>query len=168
MGFSHTHLSGTGVGDMLDVLLMPGTGPVKTIPGGRENPGEGYRSRFSHADEGATPGYYSVLLRDYDVRAELSATERAGIHKYTFPKSDTSHFILDFTHLYGIAPGGVRWSELKIVNADTIVGGRAVNRWAPGREIYFAMKFPSPFFWLRSFRTRKNWIGRFGKRRGIR
>ena len=145
MGFSHTHLSGTGVGDMLDVLLMPGTGPVKTIPGGRENPGEGYRSRFSHADEVATQGYYSVLLRDYDVRAELSATERAGIHKYTFPKSDTSHFILDFTHLYGIAPGGVRWSELEIVNADTIVGGRAVNRWAPGREIYFAMKFSKPF-----------------------
>ncbi|HET6178038.1 MAG TPA: GH92 family glycosyl hydrolase [Candidatus Sulfotelmatobacter sp.] len=145
MGFSHTHLSGTGASDMLDVLLMPGTGPAKTIPGGRENPGEGYRSRFSHSDEVATPGYYSVLLRDYDIRAELSTTERAGIHKYTFPKSDTSHFILDFTHLYGIAPGGVKWSELKVVNGDTILGGRAVNRWAPGREIYFAMKFSKPF-----------------------
>ncbi len=145
MGFSHTHLSGTGASDMLDVLLMPGTGPAKTIPGARENPGEGYRSRFSHSDEVATPGYYSVLLRDYGVRAELSATERAGIHKYTFPKSATSHFILDLTHLYGLAPGGVEWSELKIVNGDTIVGGRAVNRWAPGREIYFAMKFSKPF-----------------------
>jgi putative alpha-1,2-mannosidase len=64
MGFSHTHLSGTGIGDLLDVLLMPGTGEPKIDPGPRENPESGYRSRFSHADEVATPGYYSVLLRD--------------------------------------------------------------------------------------------------------
>ncbi len=76
MGFSHTHLSGTGIGDMLDVLLMPCTGTVKTIPGSRENPDAGYRSRFSHGDEVAVPGYYSVLLRDYRIRAELSATAR--------------------------------------------------------------------------------------------
>src|SRR5437899_9737055 len=101
MGFSHTHLSGTGVGDMLDVLLMPGTGPVKLTPGAREKPEEGYRSRFDHADEIAEPGYYSVILHDYDIRAELSATERAGIHKYTFPQNADSHFILDLTHVYG-------------------------------------------------------------------
>ena len=93
MGFSHTHLSGTGVGDMLDFLLMPGTGPGKIVPGTRDHPEQGYRSRFRHADEIAEPGYYSVILRDYDIRAELSATERAGIHKYTFPHSDDSHFI---------------------------------------------------------------------------
>jgi predicted alpha-1,2-mannosidase len=145
MGFSHTHLSGTGVGDMLDVLLMPGTGPAKTIAGARQNPGEGYRSRFSHADEIATPGYYSVLLRDYGIRAELSATERAGIHKYTFPKSNSSHFILDLTHLYGKDPDGVISSELKIVGGDTVVGARTVKRWADGRQIYFAMKFSKPF-----------------------
>ncbi|HTZ83682.1 MAG TPA: hypothetical protein VMB66_10845, partial [Candidatus Acidoferrales bacterium] len=63
MGFSHTHLSGTGASDMLDFLLMPGTGPAKTMPGSRQNPGEGYRSRFSHEEEIAEPGYYSVILR---------------------------------------------------------------------------------------------------------
>ena len=69
MGFSHTHLSGTGAADLLDFLLMPGTGPAKTVPGSRENPQEGYRSRFSHDDEVAVPGYYSVLLQDYGIHA---------------------------------------------------------------------------------------------------
>ncbi len=143
MGFSHTHLSGTGVGDMLDVLLMPGTGPAKITPGTRENPGDGYRSRFSHQDEITEPGYYSVILQDYNIRAELSATERTGIHKYTFPKSDSSHFILDLVHACG--KPSILWSELKFVNNHTIVGGRSVNGWAAGRQIYFAMKFSKPF-----------------------
>jgi len=145
MGFSHTHLSGTGVGDMLDVLLMPGTGPVKLTPGTREKPEEGYRSRFDHADEIAEPGYYSVILRDYDIRAELSATERAGIHKYTFPQNADSHFILDLTHVYGDSSDTVVWSQLKVLNKDTILGGRSTAGWAPGRQIYFAMKFSKPF-----------------------
>ena len=143
MGFSHTHLSGTGASDMLDFLLMPGTGPAKTTPGSRQNPGEGYRSRFSHDEELAEPGYYSVMLRDYGIRAELSATERAGIHRYTFPKSDSSHFILDLVHAFGNAP--VLSANLKIAASDTITGGRKVKGWAPGREIYFAMQFSKPF-----------------------
>ncbi len=143
MGFSHTHLSGTGNSDMLDFLLMPGIGPAKIFPGLRQNPGEGYRSRFSHEEEVAEPGYYSVLLRDYSIRAELSATERAGIHRYTFPKSDSSHFILDLVHAWSNYP--ILWANLKIVGNDTIVGGRSVKGWAPGREIYFAMRFSRPF-----------------------
>lgn len=143
MGFSHTHLSGTGASDMLDFLLMPGTGATKLNPGARQNPGEGYRSRFSHEDEIAEPGYYSVLLRDYEIRAELSATERAGIHRYTFPKSDTSHFILDLVHSFSNTP--VIWAFLKIIGNDTIVGGRSLKGWAPGREIYFAMQFSKAF-----------------------
>ena len=143
MGFSHTHLSGTGASDMLDFLLMPGTGPAKTVPGLRQNPGEGYRSRFSHEEEKAEPGYYSVRLRDYDIHTELSATERAGIHRYTFPQSNSSHFILDLVHAYGNAP--VLWANLNFVGKDTITGGRSVKGWAPGREIYFAMRFSKPF-----------------------
>src|ERR1700685_431706 len=143
MGFSHTHLSGTGASDMLDFLLMPGTGPAKTMPGLRQNPGEGYRSRFSHEEEKAEPGYYSVRLRDYDIHAELSATERVGIHRYTFPESDSSHFILDLVHAFGNAP--VLWANLNIAGKDTITGGRSVKGWAPGREIYFAMQFSKPF-----------------------
>ena len=143
MGFSHTHLSGTGAADMLDFLLMPGTGPVKTEPGSREHPEAGYRSRFSHADEISVPGYYSVVLSDYHIRAELSATDRAGIHKYTFPKSDSSHFILDLTHVISHTP--ILWSNLKVVGNDTILGGRSTDGWAKGRELYFAMRFSKPF-----------------------
>ena len=144
MGFSHTHLSGTGIGDMLDVLVMPGTGPARFVPGTRENPEQGYRSRFSHAQEKAEPGYYSVLLKDYGIQAELTATERAGIHKYTFPQSDTSHILVDLIHGYGAA-SRVRAAEMHIVDGSTITGGRTVNGWARGRHIYFAMKFSKPF-----------------------
>jgi predicted alpha-1,2-mannosidase len=145
MGFSHTHLSGTGPGDMLDFLLMPGTGPAKIVPGTRKRPEEGYRSKFRHADEIAEPGYYSVILRDRCIRVELSATERAGIHKYTFPLSAESHFVLDLFHAFLSHPDMVRWSELKVTNNDTIVGGRSTAGWADGRQMYFAMKFSKPF-----------------------
>jgi predicted alpha-1,2-mannosidase len=145
MGFSHTHLSGTGASDLLDVLLMPGTGPAKLAPGSRENPEAGYRSRFSHEDEIAEPGYYSVVLKDYKIRAELSATERAGIHAYTFPASDSSHFIFDMAHISGIDPGPIQWAELKVVDDHTITGGRCIQGWAPGRQVFFAAKFSKPF-----------------------
>ncbi len=144
MGFSHTHLSGTGIGDMLDVLVMPGTGPTRLVPGTREKPEEGYRSRFSHAEEKAEPGYYSVMLKDYGIQAELSATDRAGIHKYTFPQSDSSHFIVDLIHGYGNASRN-RNEELRILDSTTLVGARTVNGWARGRRIFFAMKFSKPF-----------------------
>src|SRR4051812_15772535 len=86
LGFSHTHLSGTGVGDLLDVLLVPRTGEVKLNPGTQQNPEDSYRLRFTHSDEHAVPGYYSVLLQDdggRKIQAELTATERAGLHRYT-------------------------------------------------------------------------------------
>ena len=149
MGFSHTHLSGTGVSDMLDVLVMPGTGPVFTEPGEAGRPGTGYRSNFSHTNESAAPGYYSVLLDDYKIKAELTATERAGLHKYTFPASDSSHFIVDLAH--GVldekpdAQPQVLSSELKIENDRTISGGRRMNNWAKGRHIYFVLQFSKPF-----------------------
>jgi len=146
MGFSHTHLSGTGASDMLDFLLMPGTGPAKLIPGSRENPSEGYRSRFSHQDEFMEPGYYSVLLSDYAVKAELTATERVGLHRYTFPKSDSSHFILDLTHVFGNQPlADILSAEIEVIGNDTVVGGRRNKGWASGRQIFFVMQFSKPF-----------------------
>lgn len=144
MGFSHTHLSGTGVGDLMDVLVMPGTGAAHLEPGTRENPDEGYRSRFSHSDEKAMPGYYSVLLKDYQIKAELTVTERTGLHRYTFPASDSSHFIVDLAHANG-GPARVTSAELQVVGNSTITGGRRVNGWAKGRYIFFAMKFSKPF-----------------------
>lgn len=145
MGFSHTHLSGTGCGDLLDVLLMPCVGGVKLEPGTREDPSSGYRSRFSHDDEVARPGYYSVRLKDYDILAELTATERTGLHKYTFPASESSHFILDWNHAYEDPKSPVVDATLSVVGEDTVLGGRTINSWAHGRKIFFAMQFSKPF-----------------------
>ncbi|SFS19113.1 alpha-1,2-mannosidase, putative [Dyella sp. OK004] len=172
MGFSHTHLSGTGASDMLDVLVMPGTGPVQLKPGDREykgvnyrsrydgvpptndaptasNPIErGYRSRYDRADEHAVPGYYRVLLKDYGVLAELTATQRAGIHRYTFHNKGEGHLLIDFAHGYRDEPGKptkVSDATLRLVGKDTLVGGRRVHQWANGRYLYFAMKLSRPF-----------------------
>lgn len=149
MGFSHTHLSGTGAADLLDILLMPGTGVVHTEPGSREKTGEGYRSRFSHAQERGEPGYYAVFLEDYKIKAELTATARVGLHRYTFPADPTSHFVIDLAH--GVIDPPARMytniisSEIRVVGNDTVTGGRRVKEWAPGRYIYFAMRFSKPF-----------------------
>jgi predicted alpha-1,2-mannosidase len=145
MGFSHTHLSGTGIGDMLDVLVMPCVGSVKLAPGTREDPESGYRSRFSHSDETSVPGYYAVLLKDYDIHAELTASSRVGVHRYRFPNDRSSHFIVDLDHGYDNGPGVVRWASLRVIGQDTLVGGKSTNRWAAGREMFFAMKFSRPF-----------------------
>ncbi len=148
MGFSHTHLSGTGIGDMLDVLVMPATGEVKIVPGSLDDPDVGYRSRYDHADESATPGYYSVLLKDYGIRVELTATQRAGLHRYTFPAGQSGHLVVDLFH--GMqdnptTPTRVSDAELTVVDDRTLAGGRRVHEWANGRYIYFAMKLSRPF-----------------------
>lgn len=149
MGFSHTHLSGTGCGDLLDFLVVPRTGDVRLVPGDRklaaEGQGNGYRTRFSHEDEHAHPGYYSVLLKDTGIKAELTATERAGFHRYTFPESETSHIVLDLTHAYGQAPGNIAWCSLEKLNDRTLVAGHATNAWGAGREMYIALEFSRPF-----------------------
>jgi predicted alpha-1,2-mannosidase len=144
-GFSHTHLSGTGCGDLLDFLLMPRTGEVRLEPGTRKNPETGYRSRFSHATETAHPGYYSVLLEDTGIRAELTATERAGFHRYTFPASSSSHFVLDLTHAFGLTPDVVEWASVQQQGANTLVAGRATRAWAHGRQMFISLEFSKPF-----------------------
>ena len=95
-GFGHFHEFQVG-----GLVIMPTTGELKTLPGTLEDPDSGYRSRFSKADEEAEPGYYSVLLSDYSIRAELTASDRAGFHRYTFPASDRSHLIIDIGHRQG-------------------------------------------------------------------
>ena len=155
LGFSHTHLSGTGCIDLLDVLLMPATDDFKFDPTAAPGSATCYRSRFSHSDEEATPGYYRVFLQDSKVKAELTATERVGIHRYTFPESDNARFLLDLAHAGDAGTDtehpelpptpSVRWASLKIIGNDTIVGGRCTDIWAKGRQVYFAMKFSKPF-----------------------
>jgi predicted alpha-1,2-mannosidase len=145
MGFSHTHLSGTGGGDLLDFLVVPRTGDVRLEPGDRKQPGTGYRSRFSRANEHMHPGYYSVLLDDCGVRAELTATEHVGFHRYTFPASDSSYILLDLTHAYGTFPDNIDWCTARQAGSDTILASHATHAWALGREMYIALKFSRPF-----------------------
>ena len=139
MGFSHTHLSGTGCGDLLDFLVMPGTGPVKLVPGTVANPELGYRSRFSHDDEHMVPGYYSVILKDHNIRAELTATERAGLHRYTFPASQEAWIIVDLQHCYG-GTKNVLSAELSSPAPKTLAGGHITKAWGDGRHAYFTMQ----------------------------
>jgi predicted alpha-1,2-mannosidase len=144
-GFSHTHLSGTGAGDLLDFLIMPRIGPVHLESGTPDSVGNSYRSRFSHHTEKASPGYYSVLLEDTGIRAELTATERAGLHRYSFPASAERHFVLDLSHAYEESPDGVKWATIEQASPTTILLGRSTDIWAPGRQIYAAIEFSQPF-----------------------
>ncbi|KRC34857.1 MULTISPECIES: GH92 family glycosyl hydrolase [unclassified Lysobacter] len=144
VGFSHTHFSGTGHSDLGDVLLMPIAGEVRLERGEDGKPGSGYRSRFRHDDEVAQPGYYAVTLDDYGVRAELTATERVGVHRYAFPKGKPAHVLIDLrTSMYDY-PGKVLWSRLRLRPDGTVTGFRETRGWAPGRQLYFAMRFSRP------------------------
>lgn len=148
LGFSHTHLSGTGVGDMMDVLVVPATGPVRLQPGSLESAQGSYRSRFDHADERASPGYYRVLLKDYDVEAELTATARAGLHRYRFGQAGAGHLLIDLEHGTrdpADVPTRITEGSLRIVGDNMLVGGRHVHQWADGRVIYFALQVSRPF-----------------------
>src|SRR5215207_2768579 len=98
VGFSHTHFSGTGHSDLGDFLVMPTTGMLLLNPGTAGAPQEGFRSRFFHATEVAQPNYYKVFLEDHKILAELTTTTRVGFHRYTFPRSDSAHIILDLMH----------------------------------------------------------------------
>lgn len=147
MGFSHTHLSGTGVGDMLDLLLVPRTGTAILAPGAdptaRTQPSGTYRSRFSHSDEHAEPGYYRVLIESsagHRIEAELTATERTGLARFKFPPGEPAHILVDWHHAYG-SENPVESASLQVISDRLLQGGRHVNVWAPHREIYFASEF---------------------------
>ncbi len=149
MGFSHTHLSGTGISDLADVLLMPYVGEVKLYPGTKTDPDAGFRSRFEHATEVAEPGYYAVTLADYGIRAELTADERRGYHRYTFPASDSARIAIDLLH--GLdrhrswLTERVLDAELRVVDSVTLAGFRISSGWASVQRVYFELKFSKPF-----------------------
>lgn len=136
-GFSHTHLSGTGAGDLYDISFMPVTLPYQEA----EAP-LGIYSKFSHADEEASAGYYRVLLKDYDINVELTATERCGIQRYTFPEGESAVFLnlkkamnWDFTND----------SYIEIIDSCTIQGYRFSEGWARDQHVYFRTCFSKPF-----------------------
>jgi predicted alpha-1,2-mannosidase len=144
VGFSHTHFSGTGHSDLGDVLVMPIAGEVRLERGEVGHPRSGYTSRFRHEDEVAEPGYYAVTLEDYHIRAELTASARVGLHRYTFPAGQPAHVLIDLrTSLYDY-PGKVLWSRLRLRPDGTVTGFRETRGWAPGRQLYFAMRYSRP------------------------
>ncbi len=144
-GFSHTHFSGAGHSDLGDFLLMPVAGDTVPLePGDPAQPGSGYRSRFSHAQETARPGYYAVALADSGVRAELTAGTRVGVHRYTFPAGKAAHVVLDLRSSLYNYPGKILWSSIRVRPDGTITGMRETRGWAPARKLFFAIRANAP------------------------
>jgi len=144
-GFSHTHFSGAGHSDLGDFLVMPVSGDsVPLEPGDAAKPGSGYRSRFSHDGEVATPGYYAVTLDEAGVRAEMTAGTRVGVHRYTFDKGRAAHLVLDLRSSLYNYPGKILWSTIRLHPDGTITGARETRGWAPDRQLFFAMRFSAP------------------------
>lgn len=157
IGFSHTHLSGTGIGDLFDITLMPVTGDVTYSRGTLDNPGSGLWSPADRTQEIARPGYYSVPLTRYGIKAEMTATARTGLHRYTFPQSDEAAIVIDLEN------GGC-WDSptatfMKAEGDRRIVGYRHSRGWARDQRVYFVAEFSKPF---KSFELKgeKNMYGR--------
>lgn len=144
-GFSLTHLSGTGCPDLGDFLFVPQVGAPVFVPGTKDKPETGYQSLFSHADETASAGYYKVKLQKSGVTTELTASERSGILRFTFPASDEASILTDLNH---VIDGG-RWriaaSRFRIEDGSTVTGFHLVNGWARERYLYFAARYSRPF-----------------------
>lgn len=165
VGFSHTHFSGTGHSDLGDILIIPTTGKLKLNPGTATRPDDGYRSRYSHQTEISRPGYYEVVLSDYGIKAQLSATRRAGIHKYTFPKdSKEQRIVLDLIHGIYNYDGKVLWSSLRVENDTLLTGYRITNGWARTNYTYFAISFSKPIInYGCDEKAKVNYRGGYGK-----
>ncbi len=139
-GFSHTHLSGVGVSEYGDVLIMPTVGAISWQ--GREDSTstKGYASRFRHSKEQAHPGYYAVQLEDDNIFAELTATTRVGVHRYTFPASREANIIMDLQHRDKVLE-----STIRVVGKNRIEGYRRSDAWARDQRVYFVAEFSKPF-----------------------
>ncbi|MCK5148424.1 GH92 family glycosyl hydrolase [bacterium] len=156
IGFSMQHLSGTGIPDLGDFLMMPSVGKVELKPGtvrrsskGErrrmrwvQDPDSGYSTPFSHDTEIAEAGYYSVFLPEHRVKVELAATERAGMLRFTFPKSDSSNIMMDLSH---VLQWNVIWSHVRVEDKDLVTGYHLCNGWAQERRLHFAARYSRPF-----------------------
>lgn len=155
-GFSHTHLSGTGCASLCDVLVMPTTSTLQELA---DNKKFDFSSKFSHNNEKASVGYYSVRLDDTGIQAELTATTRTGMHRYTFPQGKNNVLVFDMNHSVDKEKGAKRIfdSELRLLNDTTLVGFRIMNDWQRMRKVYFYATFSRPVkhtlfkSWYRNF-----------------
>ena len=144
-GFSLTHLSGTGCPDLGDFLFVPQVGQPALEAGTKEHPETGYQSVFSHAEESAAAGYYEVKLSKSGVKAELTAGDRAGVLRFTFPASDAASILTDLNHIINGSRWQVAEARLRIEDGSTITGFHLVNGWAKERYLYFAARYSRPF-----------------------
>ena len=140
IGFSHTHLSGTGWMDLGDLLLLPFTGEIRQSK---------FKSQFSHEQESARPGYYSVELQDYGIKAELTASQRCAFHRYSFETTNEGHLLIDLksgmVDSTNRADCMVVRSEIHIEDTQTISGYRITQGWGGERHVHFLMRFKEPF-----------------------
>jgi predicted alpha-1,2-mannosidase len=145
-GFSHTHLSGTGCSDYGDILIMPVTGNVSLA-------NYGYRSAFHRTSQGeeASVGYYKVYLDKYHIKAELTATKRAGFHRYTFPAANNAGIVIDLKHRDKVLE-----SSLRIISNTEVEGMRISRSWAQRQIVYFVARFSKPFTCCRINNQNKN------------
>ena len=147
IGFSHTHLSGTGCSDLGDILLMPYAGEVRTLRGEQDNIEGAASSYYSHANESVEPGYYSLLM-DNGVKAELTATERVALHRYTYPAEGERRLLINLKE--GI--GDVAYDTyLKKVDEYTVEGYRFSKGWSPRHKVFFTLKSEQPIASLAVF-----------------
>lgn len=143
IGFSHTHLSGTGIGDLFDVTLMPVTGEVTYARGEEGKPESGLWSYADRTKEVSVPGYYSVPLTRYGINAEMTATNRVGVHRYTFPKSDSAAIVIDLQN--GGCWDKATETSMAAEGNNRIVGQRFSEGWAKNQKLFFAAEFSKPF-----------------------
>lgn len=136
IGFSHTHLSGTGCTDLGDILIMP-LNEIRTPRGNQDDIHDGYASRYSHDNEIARPEYYSLLLDRYNIRAELAATDRVGFHRYTYPEGKPASILIDLREGNG---SNAYDSYIRKIDDYTVEGYRYVRGWSPSRKVYFVLK----------------------------
>lgn len=165
VGFSHTHFSGTGHSDLGDFLVMPTVGSLRLNPGTAARPGSGYRSRYSHQTEVAEPAYYRVKLEESGVLAELTATARVGVHRYTFPRAAEAHIVLDLMAGIYNYPGKNVWTFVRVENDSLVTGYRQTNGWGRTRTEYFALQFSKPFahYGSRNYDTKEPYRGFWGR-----
>lgn len=141
VGFSHLHMSGTGIGDLGDILIMPYMGNIQLNKGYEKERYSGYASSFSHKNERAAPGYYSVKLDDHNINVELTASERVGFHSYTFPQGANARIIIDLKE--GINDRSVD-TYMELTDEYTIKGYRFSEGWAKKQQVFFAVKSSVP------------------------
>lgn len=142
IGFSHTHLSGTGIGDLGDILVLPTSGAVNLVRGDKDNLQDGYLAFYDHTDENVKPGYYGIYINKYKVQAELTTTSRVGFHRYTYAEGTDANVVVDLER--GIGWDSPYHNYIEQVNDSTVAGFRWSKGWAVNQKIFFSMVFSKP------------------------